>query len=55
MMQPVLALIPQSMEPGAVPLLFKLFLLPSKPTPMMPRRIFQPCLLRVAAAMMVLP
>jgi hypothetical protein len=54
-MQPVLALIPQRMEPGVVPLLFKLLLLPSEPTPMMPRRIFQPRLLRVVAAMMVLP
>jgi hypothetical protein len=49
------ALIPQRMEPGVVPLLFKLFLPPSGHTPMMPRRIFQPCLLRVAVAMMVLP
>jgi hypothetical protein len=42
-MQPVLALILQRMEPGVVPLLFKLFLPPSKLTLMMPRRIFQPC------------
>ncbi len=48
------ALIPQRMDPGVVPLLFKLFSLPSEPTPMMLHRIFLPCLLRVAAAMMVL-
>jgi hypothetical protein len=43
----------QRMEPGVVPLLYKLFLLLTKPTPMMPRRIFQPCLMRVVVAMMV--
>jgi hypothetical protein len=53
-MQPVHALIPQRIEPGVVPLPFKLFLLPSELTPMMPHRIFQPRLLRVVAAMMVL-
>jgi hypothetical protein len=36
-------------------LLYKLFLPPTEPTPMMPHRIFQPRLLRVAVAMMVLP
>jgi hypothetical protein len=48
------ALIPQRMEPGVVSLLFKLFLPPSKLAPMMPHRIFQPRLLSVAAAMIVL-
>jgi hypothetical protein len=38
-----------------MPLLNKLFLLLTEPMPMMPRRIFQPCLLRVVAAMMVVP
>ncbi len=49
-MQTMLALILQRTEPGVVPLLFKLFLPSSKPTPMMLRRIFQPRLLRVVAA-----
>ncbi len=54
-MQLVHALILQRMEPGVVLLLYKLFLPPTKPTPMMPHRIFQSRLLRVAVAMMVAP
>jgi hypothetical protein len=54
-MQPPQALILQRKEPGVVPSLYKLFLLPTKPTQMMLRRIFQPHLLRVAVAMMVVP
>jgi hypothetical protein len=52
-MQLLQALIPQRMDPGVVSLLYKLDLPSTKPTPMMPRSIFQRRLLRVVVAMMV--